>query len=137
MGNLYLEAELDFNDLLTKVRELYQKDKLFQKYIKEDCAFSKRKLNENQLNFFLEEDLMTYLILNKKIKFRNEYVQGREKWVLLAYPGFPLKSLVYLCQKDPFKLTPKNTNEFYGEYNLDNHKFYDFNNLDLETWNYN
>lgn len=133
-GNLYLESKGDFNLYFKKIQSLYQKDKLFQKYLKEDCKFSKRRLSKNQINFFLEECLMTYLILNFQIDFRNEYVQGREKWVIVSYPEVPLKTQVYLCQLNPFKFNIKNP--YYGSYNSDNKKFYDFNNIDLETWNY-
>ncbi|KHO48521.1 hypothetical protein J4412_00880 [Candidatus Pacearchaeota archaeon] len=133
-GNLYLEIGGDFNDSFKKIKELYKKDKNFQKYLKEDSKFFKRKLTKNQSNFFLEEDLVTYLILSMKVNFRNEYVQGREKWILFCYPGSPLKSQVYLCQSNPFKF--KLENPYYGGYNLLNKKFYDFKNLDLETWNY-
>jgi len=133
-GNLYLEIEGDFNEFFKKVKEFYKKDKLFQKYINEDARFFNRKLSEEQLNFFLEEDLMVYLVLYGKVKFRNEYVQGREKWILISYPGVPPKSVVYFVQKNPFKF--KTGNPYLGQYNLKNKKFYDYNNFDLETWNY-
>ncbi|MEX0920563.1 MAG: hypothetical protein WDZ69_03215 [Candidatus Pacearchaeota archaeon] len=133
-GNIYLNLEGDFNIYLRKIKDIYKKDKKFQKYLKEDAKFFKRKLTKIQKDFFLEEHLMAYLILNKKIKFRNEYVQGREKWILLSYPGVPPKAQIYLFQKNPFNF--KTDNKFPGQYNLLNNKFYDFDNIDLETWNY-
>ena len=133
-GNLYLEIEGDFNSYFRKIKEMYNKDKNFQKFVKEDCRFYKRRLTPDQINFFLEEHLMIYLILNMKVKFRNEYVQGREKWILLVYPGVPPKGQVYLAQKNPFRF--KTENKFLGQYNVENKRFYDFNNIDLETWNY-
>jgi hypothetical protein len=54
----------------------------------------------------------------------------------MCYPGKPPKHLIYLYQLDPFKLSnPKNKfqNCFY---NLESKKIYDFNRLDLDTWNY-
>jgi hypothetical protein len=134
-GNLYLELDGDFNYLLKEIKELYKKDKLFQKYVKEDVKFFNRKLDQNQISFFLEEHLMAYLVLFKKCKFRNEYVQGREKWVLLAYPGIPPKAQIYLIQKNPFKF--KTDNSFVGNYDLSKNKFYDYSRVSLDSWNYN
>ena len=133
-SNLYLGVEGDFTVQFKRLKEIYKKDKLYQKYLKEDTKFYGRKLDKNQLNFFLEEHLIIYLMLNKKFKFKNEYVQGREKWILLCYPGIPPKAQVYLFQKNPFKF--KSENKFIGQYNLLNKKFYDCSNIDLETWNY-
>ncbi len=133
-GNLYLESKGDFNEYFKKVKQIYKKDKLFQKYVKEDCMFYGRKRTKSQINFFLEEHLMAYLILNKKINFRNEYVQGREKNILFCYPGVPPKSQVYLINKNPFKFLTDNF--FIGQYNLSNKKFYDFENIDLKTYEY-
>ena len=133
-GNLYLEVEGDFNIYFKKIKDFYERDKRFQKYIKEDSVFLDRRLNQNQIDFFLEEHLMTYLILNKKIRFRNEYVQGREKWILLSYPGVPPKAQIYLIQKNPLKFSSDNI--FIGQYDLLSKKFYNFRNFDLETWNY-
>lgn len=133
-GNLYLQVEGDFNSDLKKIKMLYKKDETFQKYVKEDAKYYGRKMTKTQKDFFLEENLIMYLVLHKKIKFRNEYVQGREKWILLSYPGVPPKSQIYLFQKNPFNF--KTDNKFLGQYNLLNKKFYDYNDIDLETWNY-
>ncbi len=133
-SNLYFQVEGDFNVYFKKLKNFYQKDKLFRKYLKEDCKFNKRKLTNDQVNFFLEEHLMVYLGLFKKIRFTNEYVQGREKNILLIYPGIPPKAQVYLLQKNPFNF--KTNNKFIGQYNLENKKFYDYNNIEIEKWDH-
>jgi hypothetical protein len=133
-GNLYLQVKGDFNEYFLRIKKLYARDKLFRKYVHEDARHYKRKLNKNELNFFLEEHLMAYLSLNKMVAFRNEYVQGREKNVLMCYPGVPPKAQIYLLQKNPFKFLTNNP--FIGQYNLSNKKFYDAKNIDLRTWNY-
>lgn len=134
-ANLYLETEGDFTMYLGKVKKIYDKDKLFKKYLKEDSKFFSKKLDKNQLEFFLEEFVMTYLWMFKKIKLKNDFVQKREKWILTCYPGVPPKALVYLIQKNPFKF--KIDNPYLGFYNIENKKLYDFNRIDLETWDYN
>lgn len=133
-NQMYLGVN-DFPEKLQKLISLYEEDELFQKYIREDADRHGRELGENQINFFLEEHLLQYLLLHQQIRLRNDYVQDREKWVLWAYPGVPPKALVYLLQLNPFDLETDNP---YGmaEYNLKNHKLYEFDRLDLATWNY-
>lgn len=132
-NDLYINTK-DFDGKLRELRKLYKKDELFQKWIDEDIKFYKREKSENQINFFLEEHLAAYLLLYKQINLRNEYTLGREEWLLWVYPGVPSKGLVYLFQKNPFKLTTNNP--YLGQYNLENSKFYDFTNFDLSTWDY-
>lgn len=130
-SQLYL-LSTDFMPHLHKLKAIYKKDKLLQKYIKEDAKAFDKKVDENQINFFLEENLLLYLILKGQIKLPNEYIQGREKWVLFCYPGNAIKSFIYLFQKNFFKL-PK-VQKYEGQYNLETKKFIDFDNVDLETY---
>jgi hypothetical protein len=132
-NELYISTR-DFDGDLRQFRKLYKEDELLQKYIEDDIEFYGREKTENQINFFLEEHLVAYLILFKQITLRNEYVLGREEWILWAYPGVPSKALVYIFQKNPFNL--KTDNPYLGQYNLENSKFYDFSRFDLEAWNY-
>jgi len=132
-NDLYISTK-DFDGNLRDIRNLYKTDTLFQKYIDEDIAFCKREKSENQINFFLEEHLLSYLLLFKQMNLRNEFVLGREEWILWVYPGVPCKADIYLFQKNPFKL--KTNNPYLGAYNLENGKFYDYNRLDLDTWDY-
>jgi hypothetical protein len=132
-NDIYLNSK-DFDGDLRKIRSLYKTDTLLQKYIDEDIKFYKREKTEDQINFLLEENLATYLLLYKQINIMNEYVLGREEWILWAYPGVPGKALVYLFQKNPFNL--KTDNPYLGQYNLENSKFYEFSNFDLDTWDY-
>ena len=132
-NDLYLNTK-DFSGNLLALRKLYDEDKNFKKYIDEDITHYGREITENQIGFFVEEHLMMYLILYKQVTLRNEYVTGREEWIIEVYPGTPPKALIYLFQKNPFKF--KTNNPYLGQYNLENSKFYDFSNIDLETWNY-
>lgn len=132
-NELYINTK-DFDGNLRDIKKIFKEDALFQKYIDEDIRFYRRDKTENQINFFLEEHLATYLLLYKQIFLRNEYVLNREDWVLWVYPGVPSKALVYIFQLNPFGL--KTDNPYLGQYNLENSKFYDFNNFDLDGWNY-
>jgi len=125
----------DFPFYFRKLKSIYKKDKKFQKYIKEDADFFSKKLDENQLNFFLEEHLMFYLGSFGKIDFPNDYIQGREKWILWVYPGRAPKALVYLFQLNPFSF--KNNDNIYANaamYNPERKELYNFENIDLDTY---
>ena len=135
-SQLYLEFG-KFIGYFNKLKEIYKKDKLFQKYVKEDFKNlnnPKLKLDKNQINFFLEEHLMVYLISKGQIKLKNEFIRGHEKWVLIAYPGKPLKQHIYLHQKNFFKFdNPKNIYQ-NSWYDLKEKKLYDFSRVDLDTY---
>jgi len=122
---------------LEELKKLYAKDKNFQKYIKEDFDNLKnpeRKLDENQINFFLEEHLWCYLVAKGHMQLENKFIDGREKWILIAYPGKPLKGHIYLHQKNFFKLdNPINTYQ-NSWYDLIEKKLYDFERIDLENF---
>jgi len=127
---------LESKELMTLFGELkgiYKKDKKFQELVKEDIKTSKKKLNENSMGFILEEILLFYLITKGKVRLVNDYIQDKQKWILNCYPGKPLKSEIYLYQKNFFKLkNPENKfeNSFYD---LEAKKLYDYNNVNLET----
>ncbi len=63
-NQLYLDinGDIHFSKLLMELRKIYDKDTLFQKYMLEDANLHNRVLDENQIQFFLEEHLMMYLI---------------------------------------------------------------------------
>ena len=135
-NQLYLDYDGDFNFELRRIKHLYEKDSLLQKYIKEDSKFCGRRVTEEQIDFFLEEHLMFYLISKGKIILPNQYVQGREKWILWCYPGSMLKAQIYLYQLNPLKL--ENPQNIYQNcmYDLESKKLIDFTRVDLETYNY-
>ncbi len=124
----------DFNQLFVEIRKIYDKDPLFQKYLEEDCQVFGREMGENQINFFLEEILMMYLLNKNQVKLPNEYIEGNQKWVLWCYPGRPLKSTAYFYQLNPFGLDwPENPYQ-NSHYDLEAKELVDFSRVDLETY---
>jgi len=115
----------------------HYKDKKFQKHIKDDLKLFGRKdlkkLTVNQLNFFLEECLLFYLIAKGKVILRNDYIQNHEKWVLWCYPGKPLKSQIYLIQNNIFGFNNKKNKFENCYYDLKEKKLYDFSRINLNT----
>jgi hypothetical protein len=66
----------------------------------------------------------------------NEFIEGNQKWILFCYPGKPLKSTVYFYQLNPFKLDWKENPYQNACYDLENKKLYDFDRLDIETFDF-
>ena len=132
-NQLYLSTG-DFADKLRKIKDIYKKDKKFQEYVKEDCKIFNKKPDENQINFFLEEHLMLYLLSKGQIYLSNDYIEHNEKWVLWCYPGKPLKGEVYLYQLNPFNLNWSENRYQNARYNLEDKKLYEFDRIDLETY---
>jgi len=132
-SQIYLESK-DFIGLFGNLKKIYSKDKEFQKYVKEDSnSIGKTNLDDNQLNFFLEENLMSYLILKGKVRLSNNFIQGHEKWILYCYPGKPLKSQIYLFQQNFFGLMNRKNKYEDCFYDLEEKKLYDFKRVDLKT----
>ena len=73
----------EYTTYLGLLKKFYKKDKQFQAYVEEDAKFMGKKLDENQVNFILEETLFVYLIAKGKVALKNDYIQGHEKWILL------------------------------------------------------
>ena len=135
-NQLFLDYDGDFSSDLRKLKKIYSEDKIFQKYVLDDAKYCKRELDEHQLNFFLEEFLIFYLSSKKKIRLPNEYIQGREKWVLWCYPGALLKGHIYIFQKNFFDLYAPENDYQNSWYDLESKKLIDYTKIDLEKYNY-
>lgn len=124
----------DFNNLFEKLKNIYKNDPTFQKYIKEDCEAFAREMGENQVNYFLEEILMIYLLSKNQIKLPNEFIENNQKWILFCYPGRPLKSQIYTYQLNPFNLNWSENPYQNCFYDLENKKLIDCLTVDLKTY---
>ncbi len=132
-NQLYVGTK-DFHRRFEDLKRIYAEDEKFQKYLAEDCATFGKEMEDNQVNFFLEEVLMMYLLSKNQIKLPNEYIEGNQKWILWCYPGRPLKSEVYMHQLNPFKLDwPENPYQ-NAQYDLEAKQLIDFTRVDLETY---
>ncbi|HEY1041422.1 MAG TPA: hypothetical protein VGE63_01715 [Candidatus Paceibacterota bacterium] len=134
-NQMYL-GTVNFNIKLSEIKSLYKQDEKFQQYIKEDADFFKRELTENQVNFFLEEHLMFYLLSRGKVRLPNDFIQDHQKWILWCYPGKQPKALIYLMQLNPFKLDWPENKYQNAAYNLDEKNLIEFDRVNLETYTY-
>ena len=135
-SQLYMDYNGDFASDFGHLKEYYKNDEKFQQYVKEDTKFCNRELSDEQVDFFLEEHLIFYLLSKGQIYLPNQHVNGREEWILWCYPGAPLKAQIYLYQKNFLKHdNPKNIYQ-NCTYNLETKKLIDFTRIDLDTYEY-
>jgi hypothetical protein len=126
----------NFGEYLANVQKIYQHDEKFQQYLKEDCNAFNREYNENQINFFLEESLITYFASKNKAVLPNDFINNEQKWVLLCYEGKPIKTIIYLYKLNPFNLDwPENPYQ-NAWYDLSANKLIEFDRVDLNTYTY-
>ncbi|MEN9626260.1 MAG: hypothetical protein RL557_588 [archaeon] len=112
--NTWNQTILQSNEFMIffgELKKIYQKDKILRKLVEEDIKKSNKEIDDNSVNFILEEILLFYLITKGKVRLQNDYIQDKQKWILNCYPGKPLKSEIYLYQKNFFKL--KNPDNVY------------------------
>lgn len=134
-AQLYIGTK-NFNQLFATLKKFYAEDEKLQKYMKEDCDRYGKEMEDNQVNFFLEEILMFYLLTKNQIQLPNDYVENNQKWILFCYPGSPLKSTVYFYQKNVFDINWEENPYENCMYDLEAKKLIDFTRIDLETYNY-
>jgi len=125
----------NFTAFFKKIKEIYSKDKLFQKYVELDIKSAGKEINEQTVNYILEEILLDYLVAKMKVRLQNDYIQDKEEWVLNYYHGKPHRSHVYIHQKNLLNLKTKNIYE-NSWYDALNKKLYEFDRLDIDTFNF-
>lgn len=123
----------DFLSVLKQAKDFYDTDSKFQELVKKDAQIAGRELDEKQLQFFLEEFTFAYLAVYGKFEITNPYVEGKEEWELLAYPGKPFLSQIYFVQKNILGLEKKEK-AYIGHYDLMEQKYYNFLNIDVDTF---
>lgn len=138
LGQLFVDNSDIYKKSFDIVKKMYADDFVFQKYVREDAKNNNHETEEEEeVLFILEEITLFYLIQKGQIDLYNHFVTDTEKkWILQCCPGKPLKSEVYLFQKNP--LTILNTKNKYENsyYDLESKILYDYSRLDIETFNF-
>lgn len=135
-GQIMLDNSDAYKKAFDEVIKLYKADSSFKACVDEDCIRAERETSETGAMFILEEITSFYLAAKGKLSFNNKFVSGTEKWVLQCYPGKPLKSEVYLFQKNPLKLSNPGNKYENSYYDLEAKILYDYTKLDIETFNF-
>jgi len=136
-GQVLLENSDGYGRVYQQVKRLLQEDACFQKYVTEDCLLAKHSAGDQEKDFILEEITVFYLLQKGLFHLNNAFVTDAEKtWTLLAYPGKPLKSEVYLFQQNTFGCSnPKNRYENCS-YDLEAKTLYDYARMDIDTFDF-
>ena len=126
----------NFNTYLNSFTEIYEKDEYLQTLIQMDIENTDRVVNKYTVGYMLEEILLDYLVVKGKVRLQNDYTKDKEEWVLNIYHGKPHRSYVYLCQKNLMNMD--NSKNVYQNswYDAKNKKLYDFDRLDIETFDF-
>lgn len=121
----------DFLAVLKQAKDMYELDPKFRELIKDDAEIIGRVLDEKQVQFFLEEFVFSYLAVYSKFEINNPYVEGKEEWELLCYPGKPFRSQIYFVQKNICGFEKKHKS-YIGHYDLTGKKYYDFLTINVD-----
>ena len=132
-GQAILQSRKPYMDCFKKLEKLYKENKEFRKCVHDDIKKSKRSTKDGSaVRFILDECVLLNLFQKGQIEVFNDYVFHHERWILFCYPGKPLKSEVWISQKNPFKL--RNAQNRYEDsfYDLEGKKLYDYLKINLE-----
>ncbi len=88
-----------FNKERTRLVHHSKNDSHFQKALQQDLDVAEMPASEANLNFLLEELVISHLLTEKEI-FLPHRLATYDGWRLLCYPGNPPVSLVYLWKKN-------------------------------------
>ncbi len=132
-GQVFLDNSGIFPTAFSVIEKLYHDDLLFKEYVRKDSFEGEGRA----VQFILEEITIFYLTQKGQLTITNPLVSNtKHAWSLHAYPGKPLRSEVYLFQKNPLNFS--NSHNIYGNcyYDLEGKKLYDYSNLDIETFDF-
>ncbi len=119
----------EFQTYYEKLQSLDKKDPKFHKLVLE--ALKDRKESEANINFIIEEIVVSHIIRQKLIEFPKTLVR-KDLFRLIAYPGPPLKAELYQWKK---RILPQSKNFpfFDSHYDLDNKIIYNFDKITLDS----
>lgn len=122
---------LYFSEMQVELFKLYEEDSQFQSLVQMEV---KNSLSEVNINFVLEETIVTYLLREGRIQLPTIF-SGFDAWRLLVYAGGALLPDVYLSRAKPEVLST-NSSWFHklcrkGMYNSELKNFVDYNRIPL------
>jgi len=125
----------EFHNYFKEFKQLYKKDKKLQSYLLLDIESAGKKVNNNTINYVLEEVLLDYLVVKGMVQLPNEFIQNHQKWILNCYHGKPHRTNAYIHQKDLFGFKSKNPYQ-NAWYDLSAKKLYEFDRIDIDSFNF-
>ena len=124
-----------YEDYFQKLIKLKDTDKKFKDLLKD--GLNGRKENEANINFLVEEIVVSHIIRQKLIEFPKTLVK-QDKFRLMVYPGLFFKADLYQWKKKilPQKETKNdNSNPYYAShYDSEKNILYNFDDLELQQF---
>lgn len=127
----YLQS-VDIINNRSKIYKTYTKDSLFRKFLHDDCKYSWRKADKNQINFFIEEHLITFYAIHNILRY-----SFWERYRTLSCYSWPmLKHQAYMYTKNiPWIKLSKNIFGFH-QYDPVSKTLYDARKIKLSSYMY-
>lgn len=134
-SQLILECK-NFSRYLKKIEKFYVSDLKFQEYVKADIEKAGKKVSPNTIAYILEEILLDFLVVKGKVRLQNDYIGGKEKWILNCYHGKPHRAHIYFHQTNPLSIN--NSQNLYQDswYDVLSNKLYEFHRLDIDSFDF-
>ncbi len=118
-----------YQHMFSKLKKLEKEDSEFRKFLEIDL--DGRKYTEANINFFIEEIIVTHLITEQFVDLPVTLARADE-WRLICYPGKTTLSQVYVCQKNILEKNQYSKNEYRGcMYNFKDKVLEVFSDIDL------
>lgn len=125
-----------YNDERARLAAHFNDDLPFRKALQYDLNIAGQKATEANLQYLLEELIISHLITEKEISFPHRLAH-EDGWRLLCYPGFPPVSLVYLWQKNLLgnRNDLSKTHQVFARslYHMEDRVLIDFKQFNLEV----
>ena len=135
-GQVMLDNSSVFQQGFQIVNDLYKVDEKFKECVHYDCTKIKIDFDERNILFILEEITSFYLASKGLLNFNNKFIENTQNWILQGYPGKPLKSEVYLFQKNPLNISNSKNKFEYCYYDLEAKVLYDYKRLDIDSFDF-
>jgi hypothetical protein len=117
-----------YQEYYQKLLELKKKDATFKKYLEE--GLNGRAPTEANINFFIEEIVVTHLIRQRLIEFPKTLVK-QDKFRLIVYPGSFLNADLYQWKKRVLPQTDKGNPYQGSQYDFSKKIIYNFDSMEL------
>lgn len=130
-----LNAE-DFSELRARLVKAQHENPELAAFLQKDLASTQRDTTEANLNFLIEEVVISHLLIQKRIPLPHALTTP-EGWRLLCYPGEPLQAWVWAVKNGILPLRsdlPKEQLKFSRAfYNTEKKTLIDFETVELRA----
>ena len=117
-----------YQEFFQTLSELRKKDKRFNELLVE--GLGNREHNEANINFLVEEIVITHIIRQKFVEFPKTLVK-KDSFRLVVYPGNYFRADLYQWKKKILPVNEDRNPYGCGHYDLNNNILHDFDKINL------